>query len=276
MSVIVDHFASAEFGRKKDKVAWEVWNADAGKFPRKSDGPDWAEEFFRNHENSDFFTGIRKGKKPPVEDDEVVPPPGQTKSADGTNDGNGSGSELRMNDFLTGKHKSVNQAQALAMLAVSKTSPVPPSSSRDSTGTAAEELPRASTPASSSSSLPKPQFSIVMKRDMDNGSVVSSQVFIDREKLYTTTIKDVVKVSIQEDKGSGVFALSNTDNEIVMRCGGGEWRLKSGAAGEKKIGWIADNHGSGDKVLFLTVAEVVPQASAATLSDLFGASSDED
>ena len=264
MEIIIDHFKTEKFGGKKDKRSWEKWNPDAGSFPNKQHGPDWKEYCYKTHENSIYFTGIRRGQKPPAEVDEPVPPSGEA-TVDAVAD-SGRESHITMDDILTGKHKNISNAQAVGLLAVAKASPVPPPSSaaRDSDS---------ATGSSARISTGAPKFSVVMKRELEDGDTSkppSSQVFVDKEKLSTTSIKDVVLKSVSEDAGSGVFVLKNRNNEIVVRCGEGEWRLKSKAINEKKIGWVADNHGSDDKVLVLTVAEVVPQARAATLDDLFG------
>jgi len=262
MEIIIDHFKMETFGGKKDKRAWEKWNPDSGSFPTKSHGPDWKESAYKRHENSVYFTGIKRGKKPPDEVDEPVPPSGDA-TVESVGD-SGRESHITMNDVLTGKHKNINQPQAVALLAIAKSSPMPPSSA------AAASAGNASAGVSTGA----PKLSVIMKRELEDGDTSSkppsSQVFVDKKELYTASIKDVVMMSVDEDKGSGVFALKSRTNEIVVRCGEGEWRLKSKAIGEKKIGWVADNHGAGDKVLVLTVAEVVPQAPAAALDDLFG------
>ena len=64
-------------------------------------------------------------------------------------------------------------------------------------------------------------------------------------------------------------------NNLGIRCGEGQWHLKSKAVRSKTIAEVAASHGQGGAVLILSDADVDSQPSAASLDEIFGNSDDD-
>jgi len=261
-SALESHFSAEKYGSGANRDAWDFFDLDQNKFPTVAEGPDWSDPSWQGYDNSWAFPKSRedfvRGAFKPVDPRDPMPPSVDKPPSEAPGDASDGLLGISVRDVLN--HRGLTQPQAIAIHALAKaaTSPVPPS-------------------ATSAVGGKSENFSVIFTRK--NNTNAKSTVPVVRNKMATTTLKDVVAWSIANDRNSGVFNISKDTGggdgvpktELAVSCGGAMWRLKSRSFQVTKVGDVRANHGGGDdKEFVLEVKEVHEEDAAPDLADLMG------